>query len=318
MGSTCHLKLKSNCQPQFCEAMLETLTQDDTGSLLIVTSSETISISSKFLQILSPLYRDIIRDVGRDISEQQVTMIIPETAALTVRSLLALLVTGQVASTETQEDRLSYQDITTLARSFNIQVKENNLSKPGKLKLRNVEELLSPRIASEWRMDREQEREKLERASRERERDDRRRERDDRRREREEKRRREREREEDMANRLREKEEAKKAELKKEKKLKREKKERIQKEEEEAKKRKSEMEKASSEKEKSPKKRKRWSYYLSKSKKTKEEGELSSEEEEESEWKLREKALKSMKKGAGDSNKDSEDDLVIIIDKNLI
>ena len=150
----CHLQ--SIHQPQLYEHMLETMTQDDTGSLLLVTSSEKISLSSKLLQTISPLYRDIIRDVGSDIRAQQVTIIIPDTKAVTVQNLLALVTTGQIASDK--GDQLSCCDIVNLASSLNIPLKEKDLSrsatvdKPqGKLRVRNMEEILSPRIARIYR-----------------------------------------------------------------------------------------------------------------------------------------------------------------------
>ena len=121
----CHLQ--SIHQPQLYEHMLETMTQDDTGSLLLVTSSEKISLSSKLLQTISPLYRDIIRDVGSDIRAQQVTIIIPDTKAVTVQNLLALVTTGQIASDK--GDQLSCCDIVNLASSLNIPLKEKDLSR---------------------------------------------------------------------------------------------------------------------------------------------------------------------------------------------
>ena len=137
--------------------MLETLTltRDDADSLLLVTASERISLSSKLLLILSPLYRDIIRDVGSDIRAQQVTIIIPDTEAVTVQSLLALLTTGQVANDKGAGDQVSCNDIVNLASSLNIQLREEDLSRPatvnrplGKLRVRNMEEILSPSSAS--------------------------------------------------------------------------------------------------------------------------------------------------------------------------
>ena len=70
-----NVSLKSINQPQLCELMLESMTRDDRESLLIVTSTQRISVSSKLLQIFSPLYRDILWDIpSRDTDPVTVTL----------------------------------------------------------------------------------------------------------------------------------------------------------------------------------------------------------------------------------------------------
>ena len=71
------LNLQSINQLQLCEEMLEAMARDDRDSLQIVTSTQNISISSKLLQIFSPLYRDILRGIPIKIKDSDpVTMIL--------------------------------------------------------------------------------------------------------------------------------------------------------------------------------------------------------------------------------------------------
>ena len=127
------LSLQSINQPQLCEQMLEAMTRDDRDSLLMVTSTQRISMSSKLLQIFSPLYRDILRDIpSKDIDP--VTLIIPDTEADHVQHLLDLLTSGKIQETA----RGSSRDIVTLAECFKIRLKESDLS--------DIDQKLQPRI----------------------------------------------------------------------------------------------------------------------------------------------------------------------------
>ena len=90
-----NVSLQSVNQPQFYEQMLEamTMTRDDRDSFLIVTSTQRISVSSKILQVFSPLFRDILRG-------DFVTMILPDTEAVHVQHLLDLVTSGRQPSQE--------------------------------------------------------------------------------------------------------------------------------------------------------------------------------------------------------------------------
>ena len=63
-----NVSLQSISQPQLCGQMLELMTRDDRDGLLIVTSTQRISVSSKLLQIFSPLYRDMLQDIRGEYS----------------------------------------------------------------------------------------------------------------------------------------------------------------------------------------------------------------------------------------------------------
>ena len=150
-----NVSLQSINQPQFCQQMLETMTRDDSDSLLIVTSTQRISVSSKLLQFFSPLYRDILRDIPSK-DNQLATLIIPDSEAVHVKHLISLLTTGQIDQKETGKNVLDSQgssgDIVSLADSFNIHLRDTDLSGPakgkgnksGRLRMRKLKEISIP------------------------------------------------------------------------------------------------------------------------------------------------------------------------------
>ena len=93
-----NVSLQSVNQPQFCEEMLEAMTRDDRDSFLIVTSTQRISVSSKILQVFSPLFRDILRGDIPIKDSESVTMILPDTEAVHVQHLLDLVTSGRQPS----------------------------------------------------------------------------------------------------------------------------------------------------------------------------------------------------------------------------
>ena len=137
-----NVSLQSINQPQLCEQMLDIMTRDDKDTLLVVTSTQRISISSKLLQIFSPLYRDILRDIP-STDRSQVTIIIPDTEAVHVKHLLDLMTSGRI------KESLQSSDILALADCFKITLRENDLTftfkpKKGSLRVRNIEEMCIP------------------------------------------------------------------------------------------------------------------------------------------------------------------------------
>ena len=145
-----NVSLQSINQPQLCEQMLDAMTQDDRDSLQIVTSTQKISISSKLLQIFSPLYRDILRDIPIKDSEP-VTMMLPDTEGIHVQHLLDLLTSGKVHDNHLASG--SAWDILTLAECFKIEIRGMDLTpnfqdkdkiSPPKIRVKNIRELSSP------------------------------------------------------------------------------------------------------------------------------------------------------------------------------
>jgi len=133
-----NVSLQSLSQPQLCGQMLELMTREDRDGLLIVTSTQRISVSSKLLQIFSPLYRDMLRDIPS--SDDPVTMFLPDYKAVHVHHLLDLLTSGRIKDKESPLG--SVEDILNLAKCFKIDLREPDLM----ISLENILEKPPPRV----------------------------------------------------------------------------------------------------------------------------------------------------------------------------
>ena len=165
-----------------CAEWPESLAGDD-ARVRVVTSSGAVTLSSKLLQLFSPLVRETIASVP---SQEPVVIIIPDTEASTVKHLANFLSKGQIAANElcalsSSEDQAEFFDvlqknIISLARCLHLDIKQLNLSylllpnhpttsspcndddfsKGGKLKLRQMDELLKPKISQDDPMSEEE------------------------------------------------------------------------------------------------------------------------------------------------------------------
>ena len=133
-----NVSLQSISQPQLCEQMLELMTRDDRDGLLIMTSTQRISVSSKLLQIFSPLYRDMLRDISS--RDGPVTMFLPDYEAVHVHHLLDLLTSGRIKDKELPLG--SAGDILNLAKCFKIDLRESDLM----ISQENILEKPPPRV----------------------------------------------------------------------------------------------------------------------------------------------------------------------------
>jgi len=153
-----NVSFQSISQPQLCEQMLELMTRDDRDGLLIVTPTQRISVSSKLLQLFSPLYRDMLRDIPSS-DKNPVTMFLPDYEAVHVRHLLDLLTRGRIKDKELP---LGYSgDILSLAKCFGIDLREKDLivsiednasekpPAPPRIKVKNIQDLVSSPVLSE-------------------------------------------------------------------------------------------------------------------------------------------------------------------------
>jgi len=143
-----NVSLQSLSQPQLCGQMLELMTREDRDGLLIVTSTQRISVSSKLLQIFSPLYRDMLRDIPS--SDDPVTMFLPDYEAVHVHHLLDLLTSGRIKDKDLPLG--SAGDILTLAKCFKIDLRESDLivsledmceNPPPRIKVKNIRDMVS-------------------------------------------------------------------------------------------------------------------------------------------------------------------------------
>ena len=144
-----NVSLQSINHPQLCEQMLDIMTRDDVDTLLVVTSTQRISISSKLLQIFSPLYREILRDVP-STDKSPVTIILPDTEVVHVKHLLDLVTSGRVMENhQSSRSSGSASDIADLAECFKIVLTESDLTLPSKprqasLKVKSIKEMSDP------------------------------------------------------------------------------------------------------------------------------------------------------------------------------
>ena len=157
-----NVSLQSINQPQLCEEMLEAMTRDDRDSLLIVTSTQKISVSSKMLQIFSPLYRDILRDIPIKDGEP-VTMILPDTEAAYVQHLLDLLTSGRVKVNNFWRawTCATAGEIFALAKCFKIEIRKTDMTTawvqkvdkrpPPMIRVKKIQDLISsPPVPGEY------------------------------------------------------------------------------------------------------------------------------------------------------------------------
>ena len=125
-----------------CSQFMRDLSEDDLKNasmmIKIVTGTGTVSVSSRVMQLLSPLVRDVMASLPVTAVQEPVTIIIPDTDTAAVNKMMELLMTGQTyldIKTKDVQDR-----IVSLARSLQITV--NRLEKVGKIRVRSMNELM--------------------------------------------------------------------------------------------------------------------------------------------------------------------------------
>ena len=104
-----------------CAQFLDDLIKDYSGlDMKIVTGTGSVSVSSRVMQLLSPLVRDVMASLPLTAVLEAVTIIIPDTDTAAVNKMMELLMTGQTyLDTKTKD----FQDrIVSLAKSLQITV----------------------------------------------------------------------------------------------------------------------------------------------------------------------------------------------------
>ena len=112
-----------------CSAWLERLASDE-ARVQVVTSSGTVTVSSKLLQLFSPLARETIASIGE---VKEIVLMIPDAETRTVNHLMNFLSKGQIdagsfASLSSANERSEYCDvlhknIVGLARCLQVDMK---------------------------------------------------------------------------------------------------------------------------------------------------------------------------------------------------
>ena len=75
------LTLSYQHHSQMCVTMTERISEEDEGTLVIITSDQTITMSSKVMQMFSPLVRGLVTDtcgVGGLDKKDPMTLIVPD------------------------------------------------------------------------------------------------------------------------------------------------------------------------------------------------------------------------------------------------
>ena len=144
MSDTRFQSTKEYGQLAKCAQFLDDLIKDYPGlDMRIVTGTGIVSVSSRVMQLLSPLVRDVMASLPLAAVQEPVTVIMPDTDTASVNKMMELLMTGQTYfDTKSKEcqDR-----IVSLAKSLQIPV-NNRLEKVGKIRVRSMNELLKPSI----------------------------------------------------------------------------------------------------------------------------------------------------------------------------
>ena len=169
------LKFATQHQAGRCSAWLERLASDE-ARVQVVTSSGTVTVSSKLLQLFSPLARETIASITPGAAQENVVLIIPDAETRTVNNLMNFLSKGHIgagglaALSSTDEMfkhcNVLHKNIIGLASCLQVDMKNLIMSycllsnrttthpdavnaindatapKDGKLKLRKIEELL--------------------------------------------------------------------------------------------------------------------------------------------------------------------------------
>ena len=87
---------------QMCHSITKRLAEEDTGSLLVITSDNIwgrVRASSKVMQLFSPLLRDLVT-INGSVTENPLIVILPDYDSDTWNRLMKVLKTGQIVDTE--------------------------------------------------------------------------------------------------------------------------------------------------------------------------------------------------------------------------
>ena len=87
---------------QMCHSITKRLAEEDTGSLLVITSDNIwgrVRASSKVMQLFSPLLRDLVT-INGSVMENPIIVILPDYDSHTWDRLMKVLKTGQIVDTE--------------------------------------------------------------------------------------------------------------------------------------------------------------------------------------------------------------------------
>ena len=89
-------------QLKFYDAILEKMVEENKGTLALLTSDGWVTLSSKVMQIFSPLVMDVACKMTGSVQEP-LFISLPEFKTSTVNQLLELLLRGQIMEFRTEK-----------------------------------------------------------------------------------------------------------------------------------------------------------------------------------------------------------------------
>ena len=110
-----------------CSAWLERLASDE-ARVQVVTSSGTVTVSSKLLQLFSPLARETIASITPGAAQNGVddVIMIPDAKATDVQALLSFLSRGQIDVRGFSNQAAILENIISLAKCLLVNINGEN------------------------------------------------------------------------------------------------------------------------------------------------------------------------------------------------
>ena len=118
--------------------------------IVIGTGTARVRMSRRVLLLWSPLLRDVVASLPATTSQDQLTIIIPDTDAVSVKKMMELLVSGQ-ANVHTAQCR---EEILSLAECLLVKMEHLETFAHGKevIRVKNIDELLERNINNNFTM----------------------------------------------------------------------------------------------------------------------------------------------------------------------
>lgn len=110
-------------QPELLEMILRKMSEEETGRLIILTSDGRENVSSKVLQLHSPLVRDLMANMVTGGPAQVVS--IPDVSSDTVGNLYKLLMRGELMGIKDENIILELEEVDIPLYHLNDKVVES-------------------------------------------------------------------------------------------------------------------------------------------------------------------------------------------------
>ena len=126
------LTLSYQHHSQMCVMMTERTSEEDKGSLVVIFTDRRITMSSKVMQMFSPLFRGLVADtsgVGGSDKKDPMTVILPDYNSEMMIHLMNIIIYGELVVSEEEKDEVK-TEITHFAETLGIRMNLNNNFSP--------------------------------------------------------------------------------------------------------------------------------------------------------------------------------------------